>query len=179
MVVRAPFRLAILVLAIGYALPVSAGEIGDFLSSEARDTKRRNCWPEPFNHIDRAEYRQVFALQVAAGWERQTMLSDFHFLPGGTELTEAGRIRVNWIISEVPEAHRQIFVHRADSPQETGIRMQAVQRFVSQSPYANNIPILESTRTDEGWPADRIDLVTKKSASLTPDPKLGAAGGGK
>jgi hypothetical protein len=123
-------------------------------------------------------YRQVIAVQINAGWERQNLLSDFHFLPGGCELTEAGRLRVKWILTEVPEAHRQVYVHRADTPQETAARMQAVQRQVEQSAYVHNVPIIESTRTDEGWAADRIDAVSKK-ASTVPDPKLMGAAGGK
>jgi hypothetical protein len=177
MVVRSIVRTVITIVALSYALSVGAGEIGDFLSSVARDTKRRNGWPEPFVYSDRAVVRQAAATQIAAGWERQNMLSEFHFLPGGGELTEAGRVKVQWIINEVPEAYRQIYVHRADSPQETGIRMQTVQRFVAQSPYANNIPIYESTRTDEGWPAERIDTVAKKLNAAVPDPKLPGGGG--
>ena len=157
MVGRCIIRLAITIVALGYAMPLSAGELGEFLSSIARDTKRRNCWPEPFVYADRAAVRQTMAIQVSAGWERQNLLSDFHFLPGGNELTEAGRMRVQWIMDEVPEPHRQIFVHRADTPQETALRMQAVQHFVAQSPYATNVPVLESTKpTMDGRPTASI-----------------------
>ena len=147
-------------------MPLSAGELGDFLSGIVRDTKQRNCWPEPFVYADREACRQTNAVQVSAGWERQNLLSEFHFLPGGNELTEAGRMRVQWIMNEVPEPHRQIYVHRANTPQETAVRMQTVQRFVAQSPYAVNVPMLESTRTDDGWPADRIDLLSRKATAL-------------
>ena len=163
MVGRCIIRLAITIVVLGYAMPLSAGELGDFLSGIARDTKRRNCWPEPFVYADRAAVRQTRAIQVSAGWERQNLLSEFHFLPGGNELTEAGRMRVQWIMNEVPEPHRQIYVHRADTPQETALRMQAVQRFVAQSPYAVNVPVIESTRTDDGWPADSIDSLSRKA----------------
>ena len=101
-------------------MPAPAGEMGDFLSSIARDTKQRNCWPEPFVHSDQAAYRETVAVQVSAGWERQNLLSEFHFLAGGKELTEAGRMRVQWILNEVPEVHRQIYVHRADSTARNG-----------------------------------------------------------
>jgi hypothetical protein len=179
MVGRCIIRLSIIIITIGYAAPLLAGEIGEFLSSVARDTKRRNCWPEPFIYTDRAEHRQVIATQVSAGWERQNLLSEFHFLPGGSELTEAGRLRVQWIMNEVCEPHRQIYVHRADTPQETAVRMQAVQRFVAQSPYGVSVPVLESTRTDDGWPADRIDWLSRKAATSALDPKLmGGSGGG-
>ncbi len=177
MVGRCIIRLAVIFVAMGYAMPLPAGEIGDFLSGIARDTKRRNCWPEPFVYADRDTYRQMVAVQICAGWERQNLLSEFHFLPGGNDLTEAGRMRVQSIMSEVSEPHRQIYVHRATTPQETAVRMQTVQRFVAQSPYAVNVPILESTRTDDGWPADRIDLLSRKAASSALDPKLMGAGG--
>ncbi len=153
-------RLAITILALGYAMPLGAGELSDFLSSMACDTKQRNAWPEPYVYPDRAGVRQAMAAQISAGWERQNLLSEFHFLPGGNELTEAGQLRLQWILNEVYEPHRQIYVHRANTPQETAIRMQTVQRFVAQSSYAMNVPVLESTRTDDGWPADRIDTVS-------------------
>ena len=172
MAARGIIRLAIMILTLGYAVPLSAGELAEFFSSIARDTKRRNCWPEPFIHADRATIRQFWTVQVSAGWERQNLLSEFHFLPGGIELTEAGRMRVQWIMTEVSEPYRQIYVHRADSPQETAIRMQTVQRFVAQSPYAANVPVIESTRTDDGTPAASIDVVARKAAGATLDPKL-------
>ena len=102
MVGRFVVRIAIAVIAISYATPLLAGDIGDFLASIPQDFHRRNCWPEPFVQADRAEERQPFAVQVAAGWERQNQLSEFHFLPGGKELTEAGRMRVQWIQNEAP-----------------------------------------------------------------------------
>lgn len=90
---RCIVRLAIIAIALAHAVPLSAGDMGDFLSSIARDSKRRNCWPEPFVYPDRDAIRQTLAVQDNAGWERQNLLSDFHFLSGGTELTEAGRLR--------------------------------------------------------------------------------------
>ncbi len=172
MVGRCIIRLIITIAVLGYAMPLSAGELGDFLCGIVRDTKQRNCWPEPYVHADCAAARQVWAVQVSAGWERQNLLSEFHFLPGGNELTEAGRMRVQWIMSEVPEPYRQVYVHRANSPQETALRMLAVQRCVAQSPYAVNVPVIESTRTDDGTPAASIDSLSRKAAATAMDPKL-------
>jgi hypothetical protein len=50
--------------------------------------------------------------------------------------------------------------------------MQAVQHFIAQSPYTANVPVLESTRTDDGWPADRIDALSRKVDKSAMDPKL-------
>ncbi len=176
--VRIVVRLLIAAVVLEFSTPLWAGELGEFISSVARDTKRRNCWPEPFIYADRQQVRQTLAIQEFAGWERQNLLSEFHFAPGGTELTEAGRMRLQWIVNESPEAHRQVYVHRANTPQETVIRMQTVQRYVARSGYGANTPVLESTRTDDGWPADRINALAVKAATAALDPKLMGASGG-
>jgi len=178
MVGRYITRLAITIVAIGYATPLLASGLGEFLSNAACDARQRNCWPEPYIFADRAAVRQVTAIQISAGWERQNLLSEFHFLPGNNELTEAGRMRVQWIMNEVSEPHRQIFVHRANTPQETALRMQTVERLVARSPYNVNVPVMESTRTDDGWPADRIDWLSRKAAASAMEPKLLGGGGG-
>ncbi len=178
MACRFVIRLLIAAIALECAAPLVAGELGEFLSSVARDTKRRNCWPEPFVYPDRQLTRQIMAIQVAAGWERQNLLSEFHFTADGTDLTEAGRMRVQWILTEAPEQHRQVFVHRANTPQETAARMQTVQKFVAQSAYNPSVPVLESTRTDDGWPADRINTLSIKAANAAMEPKLMGGGGG-
>ena len=189
MTTRWIIRLGIVLVALGYGVPVSAGALGEFLSGMARDTKRRNCWPDPFIVPDRHLQQTPFAAQVNAGWERQNLLSEFHFTPGGAQLTEAGQLRVQWIMTEAPEQHRQIYVHRAATPKETTARLQATQLYAAQSTYNGQVPqIFETTRTDDGWPADRVDAVSKKSTAAIPEPRLlgtpsggggGSSGGGK
>ena len=176
---RLIIRLLIVAAVLEFAAPLCAGELGEFLSDVARDTKRRNCWPEPFIYTDRQLARQALAIQVCAGWERQNLLSEFHFTPDGRQLTEAGQMRAQWIMNEASEPHRIIYVRRANSPQETAMRMQTVQRFVAQSPYGAGVPVLESTRTDDGWPADRINaLAVRAAGSAMPPTLLGSSGGG-
>jgi hypothetical protein len=177
---RLRLRILVVALVVQFATPpIFAGELGEFLSSVARDTKRRNCWPEPFVYSDREMTRQINSIQINAGWERQNLLSDFHFTSSGTELTEAGRMRVLWIVNEAAEAHRQVFVHRANTPQETVVRMQTVQRAVAQTSYGANVPVLESTRTDDGWPASRVnDLAVQSAGAAVPPKLLGSSGGG-
>ncbi len=177
MACRLIVRLLIAAAVLEFAAPLFAGELGEFLSSVARDTKRRNCWPEPFIYTDRQLTRQALAIQVSAGWERQNLLSEFHFTPDGQQLTEAGRMRAQWIMNEASEPHRLIYVRRANSPQETTMRMQTVQRFVAQSPYGAGVPVLESTRTDDGWPADRINALAVRAAGAAMPPTLLGGGG--
>ena len=78
-----------------------------FCHSVARDTKRRNCWPEPFTRPDRYAVRAPFALMVSNGWRRQNLLGEHHFVDQGGKLTEAGRLKIRWILTEAPQHHRR------------------------------------------------------------------------
>ena len=104
----------------GVAAPALAENwLCEFFEGVVRDTKRRQCWPKPFTCPDREAVRAPFAVMVANGWQRQNMLADFHFEPGTTRLTEAGRLKVRSIVFDSPEQHRTVFVRRADTPEET------------------------------------------------------------
>ena len=93
-----------------------------------RDVKRRQCWPDPFLCPDRAAVRAPFCAMVANGWRRQNMLGEFHFDPQSGQLTEAGRLKVQWILTACPEQHRLIYVHAAGTREETAARVAAVQQ---------------------------------------------------
>jgi hypothetical protein len=161
-------------LLVGLACVVPA-EAEDFFQGIARDVKRRNCWPEPFTGPDRQATREPFAIIVANGWQQQNLVSGYHF-QGEGQLNEAGRLKVQWVLNEAPEQHRVIFVRRGANPQETAARIAAVQQCLAQSSYPGDppVPILESRRSDDGWPADRVDAVGRKFQAATPDPKLPA-----
>ena len=69
---------------------------------------------------------------VANGWRRQNMLGEFHFEPATGQLTEAGRLKVRWILTACPEQHRLIYVHTAERDEETSARIAAVQQLAAQ-----------------------------------------------
>jgi hypothetical protein len=167
-------------VSLGCASQVSADLISSFFNSIAKDVKRRQCWPAPFAAADRVAVRAPFALMVNNGWRRQNMLGEFHFEQGTGQLTEAGRLRVRWILTAGPEQHRLIYVHTADNDSETSARMAAVQQLASQiSPY--RLPPVQATSIpDEGWPASQVDAIDRKYMSTQPTPRLPAAvvGGG-
>lgn len=143
-------------------------------SAIARDFKRRACWPQPFTCPDRQAVREPFAIMVSNGWTRQNTVGDYHFEPGASELTEAGKLKVRWIALEAPSQHRAVFVQRSTDPELTRQRMAAVERFVASltadgSPAP---PVLLGDGPPAGWPADRVDTIGRKFQSSTPDPRL-------
>jgi hypothetical protein len=123
-------------------------------------------------------------MMVANGWRRQNMLGEFHFEPGTGKLTEAGRLKVRWILTTGPEQHRLIYVHTADTTEETSARLAAVQQLASQIAPNNLPPIMPSSIADDGWSASEVDAIGRKYLGSTPTPRLspsstsGNSGGG-
>ena len=156
-------------------LPLSADWLCDFFNSVARDTKRRNCWPAPFICPDRQAVREPFAIMVNNGWRRQNMLGDFYFEPTTGQLTEAGKLKIRWIVFEAPEQHREIFVHIAQTSEETQARLAYVTAEAgSLAPQGQVPPIMQTSISDAGYPADRVDLIERKYQSSMPPPRLPA-----
>jgi hypothetical protein len=146
-------------------------------NSIARDFKRRNCWPRPFNCPDRYAARAPFAVMVANGWMRQNSLGEHHFESGGAELTEAGKLKVQWIVFQAPSRHRTIYVHRSLDPHVTAERLATVDRY-SQALVIDGTsppPVLASDDPPAGWPAQRVDAIGRKFQASMPDPRLPCA----
>jgi hypothetical protein len=162
---------------LGSATQVSAELICDMVCSIAQDIKRRQCWPEPFTGPDRATVRAPFVIQVANGWRRQNMLGDVHFEQSTGQLTEAGRLKVRWILTSAPQQYRLVYVHAAEKGEETAARIAAVQQLVGQLSPNNLAPVLATSISDDGWPADQVDLIGRKFQSSTPPPRLPAPTG--
>lgn len=153
------------------AVPAQAWIIADVMHSIAVDTKRNNCWPKPFLCPDRETVRAPLFVMVANGWERQNTLGNHHFK--GNELSEAGQLKVRWIVEQAPRHHRTIFVRRADTPEETAARMDVVQQAAIQWVPEGELPaVLETTRDLGSWPAERVDTIDRKFRDTTPDPRL-------
>jgi hypothetical protein len=180
-------RIAVLTVAVlAGVVPARAEWLGclvdgvkEFGRSVVRDTKRRNCWPEPFVTPDRYAVRAPLALMVSNGWRRQNLLGEHHFVDQGGELTEAGRMKVRWILTEAPSQHRTIYVHSSGSAELTAARIDNVQQLAAQLVPAGELPaVLETGIPVQGWPAARADMVGRKFDASTPEPRLPEASSG-
>ena len=114
---------------------------------------------------------------VANGWRRQNMLGEFHFEPATGQLTEAGRLKVRWILTACPEQHRLIYVHTAERDEETSARIAAVQQLAAQIAPNDVPPVMPTSISDDGWPADQVDLIGRKFQSSTPATPLAGPDG--
>ena len=159
--------------------PAKGDPLLDFCHSIPRDIKRRQCWPKPFVCPDREAVRAPFAVMVCNGWQRQNTLGDNYFEDGTGQLTEAGQLKVRWIVTEAPSQHREIYVYRAPTAQETAARVNAVQQFAARFTAPGQVvPVLETDIAPQGWPAERVDAIGRKFQSTTPAPRLPSANQG-
>lgn len=180
MIARPVCIVAFALVSIACAAPAQANWLTDFCHSIARDVKRRQCWPKPFICPDRYAIQAPFALMVSNGWRQQNMLSDHHFTENSGDLTEAGQLKVRWILTEAPQQHRTIYVRRARSPEETGARLDNVRQLAANIvPPGMLPPVLETSVPAHGWSAAQVDEIGRKFQKSIPDPKLPEAIGGE
>jgi len=177
---RSVFIVVFSLINLSSAVPADADWIVRFLHSVARDTKRRNCWPEPFVCADRYDTRVPFAAMVENGWRRQNMLGDHHFLDEQTALTEAGQLKIRRIMTEVPQQHRTIYVHEALDADVTAARVLNVQQYAASiAPDGGLPPVLTTDIPSRGSPASRVDIIGRMFESSIPEPRLPGATGGE
>ena len=178
MVSRILRLIAPIVVAVVLATPAQADWLSSFIHTVVRDTKRRNCWPKPFTCPDRQAVGAPFVKMIHNGWRRQNMLGDHHFVPGTTDLTEAGELKVRWILVEAPSQHRMIYVHRAETAEATAARIASVHQFASKVIVEGELPpILETGISAQGCPAARVEAITRKFQESIPEPVLPASQG--
>jgi hypothetical protein len=168
---------AIALAGFSYAAPVQAQSLSDrfhaFVDSVVRDTKRNNCWPEPFVRPDRYAVRAPFAVMVHNGWRRQNLLSDQHFDETTSRLNESGEIKVRWILTQAPVQHRTIYVRRALRDELTDARVENVHEYAMQVVRGDQLPAIAVTDIDPtGWPAANVDAIDRKWRESAPEPRL-------
>ncbi|MEE9603433.1 MAG: hypothetical protein V3V75_09020 [Thermoguttaceae bacterium] len=147
--------------------------IGDFCHSVGRDFQRRNCWPEPFVCPSRRDVETPMAIMINNGWRRQNMLAEHHFDAGTGTLNTAGMVKLRWILTEAPMQHRTIYVHRAIDPEETIKRVDHVNQLAASIVPEGVLPsVLETSISERGWPAERVDTIGQEFNKSMPVPRL-------
>lgn len=158
--------------------PANAQWWQNFWSGVHRDYQRNVAWPDPFLASDRQAVEAPFAIQIANGWRRQNLLSDYHFTEDGLKLNQAGESKLYFILTQMPPNRRTVFVQRSMNPDVTSTRLALVQRTANRMvPMGMMADVVESDLANDGWPADEIDYVSRKFRSTSPDPRLPAPAG--
>lgn len=178
-------KACILVL-VSLAVVNSSAEAGwhEFWDRVHLDFHRNNCWPEPFASVDRRAANAPFGRMVANGWKRQNTLTSHYFDPETHELTAGGKERIHFILKNVPEQHRTIFVSIPSKRGAIDTRIDSVQQEIARQSPEGSMPAVVSTPIEpRGWPADYINAVHRRDRDTMQNPRLpafqaaGSAGG--
>jgi len=130
-------------------------------------------WPDPYVCPDREAVRAPFAIMVHNGWRLQNTLNENHFETGTAELSESGRIKVRWILTQAPVEYRTIFMQRSTEPELDLARTEAIQLTASKVvPDGKLVDVVAVDVRTDGWPAQYIDAIDRKFRDTTPAPRL-------
>jgi hypothetical protein len=133
-------------------------------------------WPRQYVWPSRRGICATYDVMIANGWRRNNLLGKYDFLPNGEGLSEAGRLRVEWILTQAPPERRTIFVQRGNDPAETAVRVEAVQALAANmNPSMGPVDVQETLQRDYGRPADTVDAVFTGFTANQPAPVLPAA----
>jgi hypothetical protein len=171
------FRLALFfAFSLGCALPASAGWLVDLFTGIGNDIKERQQWPDQYLCQDRQAVQAPFDIMIANGWQRENTLGDYHFDSATNQLNEAGRLKVQWILTQAPMQHRAVFVHKPLKAEELDARMKSVQDLAGQIVPSDSNPSIVATDvpplTSRG---DWIDNTMQKYKASNPSPRIPAA----
>ncbi len=139
-------------------------------------------WPRHYIPPARRSVCATYAAMINNGWRRQNLLGDYHFKPNTNELTSAGKLKVNWILSQAPVQRRNVFVQRGSAELETTARIASVHDYAGGlSPNVGQVDVNDTHIVAEGHLASSVDsvFVGYEANRLPPVLPTSTGGGGE
>ncbi|MEN1679497.1 MAG: hypothetical protein AAGJ46_07870 [Planctomycetota bacterium] len=147
-------------------------------------------WPSPYLCPDRKHAHAPFDTMVRNGWRRQNLLGAHHFNEDATKLTQAGELKVRWIMSQAPPQYRRVFVEQSIVAGETEQRIASVNDFAQRVAEVSGTAapgmmavtppqVVASHLVSEGRPAPVVDYVNTQFRDNMRVPMLPTSTGGE
>jgi hypothetical protein len=172
-------RTLLAAVALAAAVPADAFWLGEFYCYLEERREQQNAWPAQFVEQDRNAVSTPFDVMISNGWRRQNLLGSHHFNEDCTQLSQAGKLRVQWILTQAPPEHRQIFVERSFNDETTQSRIATVSDFSTQVVRDGVPPVVTDTHlVSDGRPAVTVDFVNTQFRENMPTPALPAGSPG-
>jgi hypothetical protein len=170
--------LALLFAATVVTASVAQADWDQFWSRVHLDWHRVNAWPEPFRRADKDLVRQPLLAMTDNGWRMQNTLSDHLFNSETSGLTQAGSLKVRWIVTQAPPHRRTVFVLRGPTPDATLARVDAVQEAITfLLPQGDRPQVLLTDVIPVGGSGDYFDAVDRQLKDSIPPPRLPQSAG--
>jgi hypothetical protein len=139
---------------------------------------QNSIWPQQYIGPSRRGICQSTQLMIDNGWRRHNLLGNYHFDPNTGELSEAGRLKVEWILTQSTPNRRTIFIERSIDTEKNAERQESVQQFASDL-SSGAVDVRETYIRDHGHRAASVDAVfTGFGAGQRPPVLPPSAGGG-
>jgi hypothetical protein len=119
---------------------------------------QNSIWPRQYIAPSRRGICQSFELMVNNGWRRHNILGKYHFDPNTGELSEAGRLKVEWILTQSAPDRRTIYIERTVNQEQTAERLASVQALAADL-STGAVDVQETYVRDHGHRASTVDAV--------------------
>ncbi|MCA9234253.1 MAG: hypothetical protein KDA44_02220 [Planctomycetales bacterium] len=165
---------------IAFAAVAGAQNCHSTLSQTYKESYMQNSiWPSQYISAPRRAICDTFAMMTNNGWRQHNMLGKYHFNAEGTELSEAGQVKVQWIATQAAPQRRTIYVQQGANAETTSGRLAAVQEYVNNGyPLADqSVNVSETHLRFEGHPASTVDTTFVGFQVNQPAPVLPQTGG--
>lgn len=174
------FAVACATLA-GLSTSVKAQNCHTTVGHSFKESYMQNAiWPTQYVNAPRRVICDTFAKMTNNGWRQHNTLGMYHFNQDGTELSEAGEVKVRWIATQALPHRRSIFVQQGLDSEATAARIASVQSYVDNGYPMQGQPVYvnETHRQLESHPAAGVDNVFVGFTTNQPAPVLPQATGG-
>lgn len=115
-------------------------------------------WPKQYVRAARSGICQAFETQVNNGWRRHCLLSGQHFEANDQRLTESGRLKAQWILTQAPVQRRNVFIERGADQEVTAARVAGVHDYAATlGENVAPVSVQETTIRAHARPANAVD----------------------
>ncbi len=119
-----------------------------------------SVWPKPLIPPARLSVNSMYEAMINNGWRRQNLLGKHHFDADTNQLTEAGKLKVQWILTQTPMHRRDIFVQRGLNETQTAVRIDSIHRYTAaMSPSPGRTNVTDTHLVAEGHSASAVDAM--------------------
>ncbi len=145
-----------------------------WLHKASVDKQRNNAWPQPFRGADAASVVAPFEVMKNNGWREHNTLGSLVF-NNEHDLTEAGALKIEWILTQAPVSQRVIYVKSGRTQAETDTRVESVQLAVSQLVPTGPLPHIVVTTVEPPTSSGVYqNLIHRALIQTTPKPRVPA-----
>ena len=137
---------------------------------------RNSAWPQPFRSEDSAAVVAPFEVMKANGWREFNTLAHC-FFDDSNQLTDAGHLKLQEVLSLSAQSKAPIFVQQADSQQSTAARVESMELAISALIPEGALPHIAVTDTAPATSSGAYQTVVSRALiQTTPNPRLPAFG---